>query len=455
MLIIKLCVIVFILVLTPFPSHTNIFSSLLNSLGCSDQSITDAALHAGWGQRLPRKINALNLLNALCFECTQGTASYNDVASRIHADHHGDPSRQALASRMNEACLRFFQSCLATLIHRRLASSSPSNWLTHYNRVIVQDSTVLKLPTWLFAQFSGVSNAHSSVCNARIQAVYDLKNKCFLSFSIDSYSKNDLLSAPELELQKGDLVLRDRGYLIADELQRHLEAGAHCIYRHKTGTLYLDPQSLLPIDLHKLLLKNGCLDQVVLLNNRDRTRVRLLSAPVNEETANLRRMKAKKENPGHNPSEAVLALMGWTIFITTIARKDAGFKAILVTYGLRWRIEILFKTWKSHLNFDVLHRVSERQLRIHLTARLLVITACTNWLYKKYYQIIKKAHARDLSLLKFLNYVMKKPQRIPSLCAGLSGTKEQLKDLCATLKKYCCYDIRKRKNFHQICEGLA
>ena len=35
----------------------------------------------------------------------------------------------------------------------------------------------------------------------------------FIDFSIDPYSKNDLVSAPELELQLDDLVLRDRGYL--------------------------------------------------------------------------------------------------------------------------------------------------------------------------------------------------------------------------------------------------
>ena len=68
-----------------------------------------------------------------------------------------------------------------------------------YKRVLVQDSTVIQLPARLFTTFSGVSNAHSNVCNARIQAVYDLVAAEFIDFSIDPYSKNDFKAAPELD----------------------------------------------------------------------------------------------------------------------------------------------------------------------------------------------------------------------------------------------------------------
>ena len=118
-------------------------------------------------------------------------------------------------------------------------------------RILIQDSTILKLPAWHFAHFSGVANAHGTVCNARLQAVYDLVSMSFLSFSLDSYSRNDLSAAPALPLgASSDLtVLRDRGYLSAEEIERHVQAGAHCIYRYKTKTTYLDPETLQPIEL--------------------------------------------------------------------------------------------------------------------------------------------------------------------------------------------------------------
>ena len=73
--------------------------------------------------------------------------------------------------------------------------------------------------------------------------------------------------------------------------------------------IYLHPETHLPVDLPALLKLRGNLDLELLMNDKSRTRVRLLAAPVAPEIANLRRMKAKKESKGHNPSKAVLELM--------------------------------------------------------------------------------------------------------------------------------------------------
>jgi hypothetical protein len=36
----------------------------------------------------------------------------------------------------------------------------------------------------------------------------------------------------------------------------------------------------------------------------------------------------------------------------------------MALYGLRWRIENIFKTWKSNFSFGKVHTVSEQQLRV-------------------------------------------------------------------------------------------
>jgi hypothetical protein len=41
----------------------------------------------------------------------------------------------------------------------------------------------------------------------------------------------------------------------------------------------------------------------------------------------------------------------------------------LETYGLRWRIEVIFKAWKSQMDFHVIHRVSALELKICPTAK--------------------------------------------------------------------------------------
>lgn len=250
-------------------------------------------------------------------------------------------------------------------------------------------------------------------------------------------------------------MLRDRGYLLANEIQRHTQAGADCIYRHKTGTIYLDPESGESIDLPKLLRATPDLDIRVLLNKKERTPVRLVSAPVDEQTANLRRMKAKKETHGHNPSKAVLELMDWTILITTITPQKADFHTLLAIYGLRWRIEVIFKAWKSHLSFDNLHRVSKTQMLILLKARLFLVTCSTNILHRTLECSLQRKYQRCTSLLKLIGFLAASPANLLRTLASLGRNDAENLGFHKALLRYCCYDRRKRKNFSEIWQQLA
>jgi len=430
-----------------------IFDHFLRSLDLDERDIEDLAKTTGWQQREPRKITAANLLSALCLESTQGEASFNDLSSRLdllcNYDEKG-PSRQGVSKRINASFLKILEHLLARLINIKTRPADPSGhekYLSSYHRVLLQDSTVIRLPSWLFSHFSGVSNGHQKVCNARIQAVYDMKNMSFESFEICPYTKNDLKAAPELPLEKGDLVLRDRGYLSASEIARHRDAQAHCVYRHKTGARYLDPDTKEPLDLLRELQKNGTLDRMVLLNDQAHTPVRLVSAPVDEETAALRRMKAKKEMRGHNPSAEVLAMMDWTVFLTTIPQEEGDFTVLLKIYGLRWRIETIFKTWKSHLSFESIHRVSEIELKTILTVRFLLITEGTNVLYRRCYLKIRELYDRDLSLQKFLKRLTRSPEILDMISDSLADPSNGSMSAWEHLLRYCCYDKRTRKNF--------
>lgn len=442
------------------PENSQQDSLSIGGLSFSDDQLNQVARDSGFVKRRSRKISPLNLLASLIEQSLQRSPSYNDLAASIESSHGAAPTRQAIAQRHGEPFEEFLNRLLSKVISRKISQDTkagifPEATFQNYKRVLVQDSTVIKLPAALFPSFSGVSNGHSTVCNARIQAVYDLISGTLVSFSIDSYSKNDLAAAPELEIREGDLVLRDRGYLTASEIQRHVDIGAHFIYRHKTGMVYLDVETGLPLDLPALLKAKDSLDQEVLMNDGRRTRVRLVAKPVDEQTASLRRMRAKKENRGHNPSAAVLELMDWTIFITNIAATEATFEELLGIYGLRWRIEVIFKAWKSHLNFHVLHRVSERQLRVLLMTRLMIIAAASN-LYRRFESIVTEKHKRRLSMLKFMNYLAGGIKQLMRVLNPISEDSEETKALIEALARYCCYDKRKkRQNFSEIWESLA
>lgn len=427
---------------------------IMNTSGVSKELILEFAFQTGLIKR-QRMISPSDLLFAICSESTNGTVSYNDLAAQIEADNGVSVSRQAVWKKVTEPCESFFQKILEIVILNKVDKGDVET-LRHssqYKRVLVQDSTIIKLPVRLFDIFSGVSNGHTKVCNARIQGTYDLLAEKFISFSIDPYSKNDLSAAAELSIQKDDLVLRDRGYLILDEIQRHVSKEAHCIFRHKFGMILLDPVTEKQIDILAELEKKNNLDIEVMLNNKSRTVVRFVAAPVSEEVANKRRMKAKKENKTP-PSKEYLKLMSWSIFITTIPKKQAGFITIFNIYSFRWRIEIIFKSWKSNLEFDKIHNVSKTQLSVILLARFIMIIIFTQNIFHRCRVIVKKHLNKDLSLLKVIHYLSRNLNKIRDIYVELTQyTTFAGKTICV-LARYCSYDKRARENFEQKMDAV-
>lgn len=158
------------------------------------------ATETGWQTRAPRRSLAAALLASFGQADPWGTASFNDIASGIDDGSGGHPSRQAVAERC-AAMLTMVETILRLAIARKsslrskTAAMSRTCWAAT-PAMLVQDGTIVELPAWLFAAFSGVANGVRQVCNARIQAIYDLKSMRFEAFAIDAYSKNDLSAAP-------------------------------------------------------------------------------------------------------------------------------------------------------------------------------------------------------------------------------------------------------------------
>lgn len=428
--------------------------SMFGACGLSVEDIGRIARETGFSQRSGGKIAASDLLAHFCTEAIKGTVSNNDIAATMQAETDVSASRQAYWLRLDGAGLAFFKAILAKVICSKV---TPDVWALCpvYRRILIQDSTIIQLPAKLFACFAGVKNATSSSCNARIQGIYDLCAGRFVQFAIDPYRKSDLVSAPEIQVEAGDLVLRDRGYFWLSVMAAHKTKGADTISRYKHNTIFYDAQTLTPINLLKLLTTNGQIDQQVLAGENNDLRFRLMAVPVPEEVANLRRMKAKKESKGHAPSEELLALMSWSIFITTIDNPSITIKEIMALYGLRWRIENIFKTWKSSFSFAKLHQVSENQLRILLTARLIIIALCFHHAYVPLCNVILHHANKRLSLMKFMRYVRQNPTRLPRLILQRLWTRP----LLDAVARYCTYDQRKRPNFadavHVLFADLA
>jgi hypothetical protein len=427
------------------------FVNLFKTLNINDKELLELAHDTGFIQRT-RKIDSLDFMYSLTLESTHGIASYNDIAISFENESEVSISRQAIWKKVTESCVDYFKFVLAMVILGKAKKYYKEAEVNKYKfkRILIQDSTIVRLPKRLYELFSGVSNAHSSVCHARIQGIYDLISGRFISFTINPYSKNDQACVSYMRIEKDDLTLRDRGYLTMDEIKRHLQTGAHCIYRYKTGTQLLDYHTKKPITILDTLRKDCTIDLMVRLNDKEKTAVRIVAKPVDQETADNRRRKAKKEMKGHHPSKQFLQLQSWSVFITTIPPDQADANTLIELYALRWRIEIIFKSWKSNLHFDSIHNVSHNQFFIIIMARMIMFLLITQIIYKPCNTLIYNHMNKSISILKITKYLSRNPHKIINILNELKNYSGELGQSIKALGLYCTYEKRKkRQNFDQ------
>jgi len=175
-----------------------------------------------------------------------------------------------------------------------------------------------------------------------------------------------------------------------------LDQGIHFLSRLRHDVLIFDPQTLEPIDLVKELHRCPRLDRNVLLGAEQRVMVRLVALPVPEHIVNERRRIAKsRRDTRYKLSKRHLHLLGWNIFVTSVAPSTWSTEAVQKAYSIRWRIEIIFKTWKSHFHLTETSTGSANQLKVLIYSRLIAIC-----LFQNMFGVLELYISKPVSLLK-------------------------------------------------------
>lgn len=370
------------------------------------------------------------------------------MASTLAWQRDKTVSKQALHKAMNNECFfDFINEVLDKLFGRKLAISGILSKFG-FQRIIIQDSTVIKLPGRLAPLYSGVKNSFVQVVNARIQYAFDVLTSHCVFFDLNPYTINDAKAAGNLKVSKGDLILRDRGYFSLTEIKRLLHNEVDFIYRYKHGIIYYDAETGMRLNLARILYPHKVTDIKVRVDNKNGPVIRLLAEPVSEELANQRRAKLKKESKTY-PSKEVLALLSWSIFLTTLDKEKTDFKNIFELYNLRWRIETLFKAMKSHLRLDKIHNVSNTQLKFIIAAKMILFLLIFQFIFSWFGKKIATYFDRELSFFKLCRYLLDNMVVLADLIKETCrGNLQKQNNATRMLLKYCTYDKRKRQNYN-------
>jgi hypothetical protein len=250
-------------------------------------------------------------------------------------------------------------------------------------RVLVADSSIVALHPSLRHVFAGSSNQCVSTASARMQFVFDLLEGHLVQCGLHSFTRPDQAAAQDVLdcLRPGDLLMRDLGYFALDAFQKIDHARAFFLSRLRYQTTLYDAQGA-PLELLKELrrqsqLAPGC--PVVLevaVGTKRRVPMRLVAVPLPEAQANERRRRARQDRDKRlHHSEDYYQLLSWTLLVTNLPAQALPPEQLQALYAMRWRIENIFKAWKSHLKPEATttHRSNEHHLRCLLYAQQILL----------------------------------------------------------------------------------
>jgi hypothetical protein len=332
------------------------------------------ARQAGFLQRSPRKIPIPDLLLALVALASEAFLSLERIATVIGLAAGTTYSKQALHKRLRPQIEGFLAQVAVALFGPLVSPLRAQGYLAPFRRLLVQDSTVQGLPEHLAQAFPGGRNQCPQQRAAlKIQWTCDLLHGSLVQLSLSGFTRNDQAAAQDIltVAQPGDLVLRDLGYFSLSVLAQLAGRGVYFLSRFRHGLLLREPGSEKPLDLVRRLRQAGRWDGEVLVGNQ-KLPLRLVALPVPEEVANQRRQRAKTcRDRRWAPSSQRLDLLGWNIFLTNVGRNLWPAKVLAQVYRLRWRVEMIFKAWKSHLGLRQLNCRTAELLRLSIMTKLL------------------------------------------------------------------------------------
>ena len=417
-------------------------------------TINSLATQTGFVKRKPQKITPLNFLLAFFIAVLTGSHSLSFFAQTLGLLSQTLISKQAVHKRIKPELVEFLERILEKMLflNIQMETAVHSFLKTHFDHVFLQDSTSITLNPELADYFPGSKNQSGRPSSQlKIQAVYELLRECFYHFDITSFTKNDQSASPDILsiASKGDLIIRDLGYFALSTLSKLSAKGAFFCSRLQSKVSIYHSDGLTRFDLSARLKKHSILDTHVIVGAKDKVPVRLVALPVSTSTAEERRRKAKHNRDRRlNPSKEYLALLGWDIFILNVSEEILDTKQIATLYRLRWRIEIIFKTWKSHFHLTNVPNACLTRVKSYIIGMLIVLTT-----FHRYFALLIKRQlgedSKQLSLFKLSQFCNN------HLWAFIVFQNDYEK-IDTQIKYHCRYERRrKRRNHAQLVMALG
>jgi hypothetical protein len=423
----------------------------------TSRTINKIARSQGYIQRKSFLICPKSFIMGFMLMVSKQRNTYTDWATEIGLIEGRSFSKQALNERMRPQTEKFVKQVVEQTISNQAIKHNPktNGVLKHFGNVMIDDSTTLSLPDALVGTYPGNVSKGIKKAQAKIHAMYNMTENNFAFLSVHSFSNNDQSLSHNVipYLKEGDLCLRDLGFTILEVISQFVDNGIYFIARKGYNTSVYDVNTKKKISLLKELRKKNFIDKPVLIGKKEKIKLRLIAIAIPDEQAAERRRKAKADRDRRlNHCVEYYEMLGYSIYLTNISTSQCNSQEISQLYKLRWRIEIIFKSWKSYFSIEkIIHRQCTNAIRVKCIIYLMLLYIYLfQVVWWKYYEDeIKKGSVQvELSILKLANFFKNHFTQII--------TSKSDKQIITQILTHCCYDKRwDRLNAKQFQLKLA
>jgi IS4 transposase len=350
----------------------------------SHKTIDQLAKKTGFVKR-SRKLPASSFVNSLMFSaCNQGNTSLPDITADLNQQFSIDISKEGLHKKFSGEAVRFLQELVKVQLSKQFPVAS-TELKKHFAHINIKDSSKFSLPSIYNVDYPGFGNYSKKNGLMNLQYEYDLVSGKWLCIELTTGHRNDQLDSKQTigSITKGELYIRDLGYVTPTYLKAIIEKGAYFLNRMPPQvTIHTaEKKNLGWRAIHRRFSKMGIntLDLDVLIYQREMLPCRLvIEQTTNEEyRKRLRHAQQSAKKHGVGLSQDHKIRCRYNAFITNVNREILPIDKIRKTYYLRWQIELVFKTWKSFFEINKVKRVKKERMECQLLAKLLWVLL--NW----------------------------------------------------------------------------
>lgn len=368
--------------------------------------LNELALQTGFCKRKRKLIPVHFLEMLLCKTFEANQQSLTDHIYELQSQQNISIRKQSLHNRFTPEAVAFLQKVIGNQLNS-FVSFKNNDLLKCFSKIFIQDSTRFGLPEQLEKHYP-CFGGNRAKAGAQIQFVYELKGHKIHHVELCEATRNDnVFSTTNDWIEEGSLVLRDMGYFSFKGLQEVINKKAYFISRAKPKTVFYsksnNEEKLNLKTLINYMNKNNLqyLDKELIMGYETKLPVRVILCKVPEQVKEQRLRNATKNAKTRNwtVTEDFKIWAGVNVFITNIGNDVLSSKTIPLVYRLRWQIELIFKTWKSHYKIHLYKSMKKERIECYLYGTLLLILL--HWQLFSWLQYVFSKENKILSIHKF------------------------------------------------------